>query len=365
MELQLRHLRSLCVLARTGSLNRTATALGLPQPALSRQVRRIENLLGGPLFERDSSGTRPTALGAEVVEQADAIVALFDELGEQVRTHRLTRSRTLRVGWATSAFHEALLRGLDSLSIRAERPYVVMASSSHELIQSLRTGDIDIALIDRDESDIPRWGEGVTEITWARSPVLVSFAADHPLTQVPTLTMRQLAEERWICSSGPDGCMDVLRDLCGGYGFEPRISHDIAVTGPRGDVVRHQHCVSLSQAVRSMGPGVVRRAVADLPQYAHHCLAFRTTGPIVDEVPLLAGALARAHREVMGSLPYLPARFGPRPRSGTTLVPSPGASRASAPASGASRAPAPGATLTAPGPSVVPGPAADLLRLLR
>ncbi|WP_369687410.1 LysR family transcriptional regulator [Streptomyces somaliensis] len=64
MDLQFRHLRQLCVVSEAGSLNKAATVLGLPQPALSRQIRRLEELFGGTLFERDQHGTRPTPWAA-------------------------------------------------------------------------------------------------------------------------------------------------------------------------------------------------------------------------------------------------------------------------------------------------------------
>lgn len=55
MELELRHLRTVRAIADTGSLTEAAATLGLAQPALSAQLRRIEKALGGP----SSSGTTP------------------------------------------------------------------------------------------------------------------------------------------------------------------------------------------------------------------------------------------------------------------------------------------------------------------
>ncbi|MBT2878923.1 LysR family transcriptional regulator, partial [Streptomyces sp. McG6] len=51
MDLELRHLRTVRAIADEGSLPRAAAALGLAQPALSSQLRRIEKALGGPLFD--------------------------------------------------------------------------------------------------------------------------------------------------------------------------------------------------------------------------------------------------------------------------------------------------------------------------
>lgn len=56
----MRHLRALCAIADTGSLHRAARTLGVSQPALTTQLRRIENALGAELFSRGRTGCRPT-----------------------------------------------------------------------------------------------------------------------------------------------------------------------------------------------------------------------------------------------------------------------------------------------------------------
>src|SRR6476619_2601821 len=56
MELEVRHLRALCAIADTGSLHRAARQLGVAQPSLSTQLRRIEQELGGTLFVRARTG---------------------------------------------------------------------------------------------------------------------------------------------------------------------------------------------------------------------------------------------------------------------------------------------------------------------
>lgn len=52
MELEVRHLRALCAIADTGSVHKAARQLGVSQPSLTTQLRRIENFLGAALFAR-------------------------------------------------------------------------------------------------------------------------------------------------------------------------------------------------------------------------------------------------------------------------------------------------------------------------
>ncbi|WP_197362363.1 helix-turn-helix domain-containing protein, partial [Streptomyces clavuligerus] len=63
MQLEVRHLRALCAIADTGSLHKAARQLGVSQPSLTTQLRRIEKALGAELFWRERSGCRPTPVG--------------------------------------------------------------------------------------------------------------------------------------------------------------------------------------------------------------------------------------------------------------------------------------------------------------
>ena len=73
---QLRHLISL---AETGSFSRSATALFLTQPALSRSIRALEDEMGQPLFDRIGRRNELTPFGLEVLERARNIVFEVDE----------------------------------------------------------------------------------------------------------------------------------------------------------------------------------------------------------------------------------------------------------------------------------------------
>ncbi|SFK43529.1 LysR family transcriptional regulator [Streptomyces pini] len=296
MELQIRHLRLLRVVADTGSLNRAAAALELPQPALSRQVRRLEELLGGALFERGPHGTRPTALGSTVLDHAECVLRILDDFGQRLHDHREVRSRALRVGWADSVLHEPLLNSLRRLPC-GEHPRIVVTGSTRELVDLLRAGEIDIALRDHtlgQDGPLPSADGPVAQIAWGHSPVLLAVAANRPQATAERLTMADLAHEEWISVTGPDGCDGKLRALCASYGFTPRIAHDIPVSGPRCDVIRSRGCVALSQACRPLPPGVVHRSVDDLGLRVGHLVAFRRDSRIAAQVPALVAVLSAA-----------------------------------------------------------------------
>jgi DNA-binding transcriptional LysR family regulator len=72
-------LRNFLVCTRLGSISRAAGALGRTQPALSQQLRRLEDLVGDVLLERNAGGVTLTAAGAALLPYAERILALSSE----------------------------------------------------------------------------------------------------------------------------------------------------------------------------------------------------------------------------------------------------------------------------------------------
>jgi DNA-binding transcriptional LysR family regulator len=72
--------RTVIAVSETGRLSKTGERLGLSQPAISAQMKRIQNLLGGELFRKTPKGTAPTPLGKLVLNQARRMLAANDQM---------------------------------------------------------------------------------------------------------------------------------------------------------------------------------------------------------------------------------------------------------------------------------------------
>src|SRR3954465_14315728 len=83
--LDLKQLRALITVAEVGSVTRAAELLHLVQPAVTRQIRTLEQELGVPLFERTRQGMRITEAGAIVVERARRALTELDRARAEVR----------------------------------------------------------------------------------------------------------------------------------------------------------------------------------------------------------------------------------------------------------------------------------------
>jgi LysR family nitrogen assimilation transcriptional regulator len=95
---ELKELRNFMRVARAGSVSRAATELRLAQPALSRQIRKLEHELGVSLFARHGRGVRLSAAGSLLLERAEAITQLVRETGEEIRDERARSGGRITLG---------------------------------------------------------------------------------------------------------------------------------------------------------------------------------------------------------------------------------------------------------------------------
>src|ERR1700722_6522325 len=72
--------RTVVAISECGSLSKAGERLGLSQPAVSAQMKRIQTLLGGEIFMKTPSGTAPTSLGKMVLNQARRMLDANDQM---------------------------------------------------------------------------------------------------------------------------------------------------------------------------------------------------------------------------------------------------------------------------------------------
>ena len=86
--MELKELRNFMRVARAGSVSRAAEELRLAQPALSRQIRKLEHELGVSLFARHGRGVRLSAAGSLLLERAEAITHLVRQTSDEIKEDR-------------------------------------------------------------------------------------------------------------------------------------------------------------------------------------------------------------------------------------------------------------------------------------
>lgn len=138
-------LRTLAVIAETGSISRAAARLGLTQAAISLQVRRLERVVDTPLLERSWRGVALTPSGARMLGHAQRILQAHDEALEELSGKGL--SGTIRFGCPddyAATFLPPLLRGFARVHPKVH--VEVQCAHTPRLLERLERRALDLAL---------------------------------------------------------------------------------------------------------------------------------------------------------------------------------------------------------------------------
>src|SRR3954451_12171218 len=106
MDVNTRLLRYFAVVAEEGNLTHAAQRLFVSQPALTKQIRQLENQLGVRLFIRSRVGMSLTAAGQALADRVPAMLAAFDQALREAKTAASDAARVLRVGFLAGAANE-------------------------------------------------------------------------------------------------------------------------------------------------------------------------------------------------------------------------------------------------------------------
>lgn len=217
--MELRHLRYFVAAAETQHFGRAARKLGIVQPALSKQVRELEEELGVPLFERLPRGVRLTESGASF--KVDA-VALLHQLGlaaEKARAVARGELGCLRLGFVDTAMNHPGVPGLvgrfrhDFPSIRLE----LTQAPSVSQWEMLRTGRIDAGLL----YHLPAESTAHESLVIGEETIMLAVPKAHPLARHTSVLMRELAGEGfvWMPRAISPPFNDAVQDACRQHGF--------------------------------------------------------------------------------------------------------------------------------------------------
>ncbi|MDO0934751.1 LysR family transcriptional regulator [Streptomyces sp. DG2A-72] len=292
MELEVRHLRALCAIADTGSLHRAARQLGVAQPSLSTQLRRIEQELGGTLFTRERSGCRPTPLGRLVLSRARPVVADMRSLVADARA-AATGGPQLRVGSTASA---ALAGWLRRLRAHGQEPTLHMDVSPNALLRMVADGQLDVAFVHEVEGCPLRIPEQLRlRVLIPREPQFVSLPADHPATAHPVVHLTDLSGDRWMIDPTVDGEWDAVQRMFRAAGVNPRVLHGDYHTAAA--LVATGEVVTVCQPTCLPRPGMAVRRLYGDPLGVRLMLAARTETDLDGVYPALEQAYREAARE--------------------------------------------------------------------
>lgn len=181
--MDVKQLKALVTVAEVGSVTRAAELLHLVQPAVTRQIRTLEQELGVPLFERTRQGMRLTEAGTIMTERARRALGELEQARAEVRPTPGVVTGIVTVGLLESA-SDLLAEPLVS-AIARDHPGIelrLITGYSGHLQQWLDAGDLSLTLLyNLDSTPSLNARPLLWENLWAVAPAAAGLRADRPV----------------------------------------------------------------------------------------------------------------------------------------------------------------------------------------
>jgi len=199
---ELRHLRYFVAVAETENVSRAALKLHVSQPALSRQIRDLEDELGFLLLERSAKSVRLTDAGRTFLIEARAVLQRAEDAVKKAKAVATGVDGELHVGYAPSLTARILPPTLRAF--QAELPNVRVKLhdlSTEEMFAGLREGKLQLAFVPK---PVGRMLRELYFEALIRDPIRLAISPKHPLARHRAVSVAEIAREPIIAYSRKD-----------------------------------------------------------------------------------------------------------------------------------------------------------------
>ncbi|MET8424357.1 LysR family transcriptional regulator [Nocardia sp. NPDC004860] len=202
MDVDTRLLRYFAAVAREGNLTRAAEGLFVSQPALTKQIKQLENQLGVRLFTRSKSGMALTEPGRALAQWVPEVLTSWDRALTETMSAASAAARVLRVGFIAGGANEATqLIIADFVRRRPEWRIEMRQAAWSNPTAGLAAGEVDVALL---RLPFPGQEQFRVELLLTE-PRWVALRASHPLATREVIPFRDLWDEPFVAAPPETG----------------------------------------------------------------------------------------------------------------------------------------------------------------
>ena len=208
--MNLRDLHYLVALADHAHFGRAATACFVSQPTLSTQIRKLEEELGVPLFERAPRKVMLTPAGRDIAERARRVIGEVEQMKEVARRSQDPEAGTVRLGMVPTLGPYLLPHVVPGIRARFPKlELLLVEEKSDVLLARLREGKLDAGLLALPLHDDQLHVEFLFE-----EPFLLAVPETHPLAKRDSLALKELADQRLLLLEDGHCLRDQALDVC-------------------------------------------------------------------------------------------------------------------------------------------------------
>ncbi|WP_024552634.1 LysR substrate-binding domain-containing protein [Franconibacter helveticus 513] len=242
--MHLRQLSNFVVVAQELHMHRAAERLNMAQPALSQQIKSLEERLGVTLFSRANRRLTLTAAGDAFLQKTRVALAMIDQAVLEAQRTARGEQGVLNLGYVSSAmFNDRLPAMLRQL--RARWPDIQVSLTSGDvqtLCDAVQSYRIDVAIL---RAPLATLADALAVHPLLREKTRLALYSQHPLANAASLNLASLKNESWIS----------LRDP-GGVGLEHHFQHACKQAGFTPQIAQYASDVSTLVSLVAAGLGV-------------------------------------------------------------------------------------------------------------
>jgi DNA-binding transcriptional LysR family regulator len=212
----LRQIRIFDAAARHLHFGRAAAELNLSQPAVSIQLKQLEADIGLPLFEQMGRRMHLTGAGLELVTHARAVLARLDEAEEALEGLKGTDAVELHVASTTTAEYFVPRLLAEFRRHHAQLKVRLTVKNREHVIRELADNTVDLVVM----GQAPR-GLDTVAAPFARNPLGIVAAPDHPLAKKRRVSLAQLGQESFLIRERGSGTRDAMERAFSAQKFRP------------------------------------------------------------------------------------------------------------------------------------------------
>lgn len=218
----LRHLRALVALADLKLVARVSEALGVTQPAVSKQIAELENIVGVPVVKRDRNRLFLTPIGTRLADHARQMLGQLDRAAFDIEAMTSGVSGSVSIG-VVSSVAPTLLPDTIALFKRSTPQASVSVSEGHfvELLPQLEAGALDLVIARIWQ---PQELAGIDQMALFSEPVVVVAGRNHPLAQAEDVAWADVAHFPWILPQPNSVARQAVDALFAANGQSPPIN---------------------------------------------------------------------------------------------------------------------------------------------
>ena len=222
--MQFRLMRNFIIVAEELHMHKAAERLSMAQPALSQQIKTLEERLGVTLFSRANRRLTLTPAGEAFLNKSRIAVSMAEQAVIDARQTARGEQGILNLGCVPSVMLDGKLPG-DLRRLHAQWPAIslsMMTGNVQTLYAAVQHNQLDVAII---RAPLPTLPDDLQSRPFTSEKTVLALYTQHPLSTSSALTLSSVKDDKWISLHDPEGVglEQFFYDACNSAGFQPQV----------------------------------------------------------------------------------------------------------------------------------------------